>query len=82
MAWALRNPTAINLGPCESLSEALAPALALDARPDQRNHDSGKSCYNRILCCALNRAQQWNSAHHRRSADGKDTDSMAARQCV
>ncbi len=35
MAWALRNPTAINLGPCETLGETLAPALALDARPDQ-----------------------------------------------
>jgi penicillin-binding protein 1C len=35
MAWVLRNPTAINLGPCDGLGETLAPALALDARPDQ-----------------------------------------------
>jgi hypothetical protein len=37
MAWALRTPTAVNLGPCDGLSESLAPALALDARPDQPN---------------------------------------------
>jgi penicillin-binding protein 1C len=35
MAWALRNPTAVNLGACDGLAETLAPALALDARPDE-----------------------------------------------
>jgi hypothetical protein len=35
MVWTLRTPTAINLGPCDGLGEALTPALALDARPDQ-----------------------------------------------
>ena len=35
LAWVLRNPTAISLGPCDGLGETLAPALALDARPDQ-----------------------------------------------
>jgi penicillin-binding protein 1C len=35
VAWALRNPTAVNLGACDGLGEALAPALVLDARPDQ-----------------------------------------------
>jgi hypothetical protein len=32
MAWALRNATAINLGPCDALGKTLAPALARDAR--------------------------------------------------
>lgn len=35
MAWALRTPTAINLGPCDGLGAAMAPALALDARPGE-----------------------------------------------
>ncbi len=35
MAWALRNPTAIDLGFCDALGEALLPALALDVRPDE-----------------------------------------------
>lgn len=35
LAWTLRHPTAINLGPCDGLSATLAPALALDARPDE-----------------------------------------------
>jgi penicillin-binding protein 1C len=35
LAWTLRNPTPLNLGLCDGLSETLAPALALDARPDQ-----------------------------------------------
>lgn len=35
LAWALRTPTAINLGSCDGLAEALAPALALDARSDE-----------------------------------------------
>lgn len=35
MAWALRNPTTVNLGPCDRLAESMAPALALDARLDQ-----------------------------------------------
>jgi hypothetical protein len=35
MAWALRKPTAINLGPCDTLGQGMAAALALDARPDQ-----------------------------------------------
>jgi len=35
LAWTLRNPTPLNLGLCDGLGETLAPALALDARPDQ-----------------------------------------------
>ncbi|HSN76509.1 MAG TPA: transglycosylase domain-containing protein [Anaerolineae bacterium] len=35
MAWTLRSPTAINLGPCDTLGEGMAAALDLDARPDQ-----------------------------------------------
>ena len=35
MAWALRNPTAVDLGPCDALGETLLPALALDARPGE-----------------------------------------------
>ncbi len=35
IAWTLRHPTAINLGPCDGLGATLAPALALDARPGE-----------------------------------------------
>jgi penicillin-binding protein 1C len=35
MAWTLRHPTAINLGPCDALGETLAPAVVLDARPGE-----------------------------------------------
>ena len=35
LAWTLRHPTAVNLGPCDELGAAMAPALALDARPDE-----------------------------------------------
>ncbi|MBE2235906.1 MAG: transglycosylase domain-containing protein, partial [Anaerolinea sp.] len=35
LAWTLRHPTAVNLGRCDDLAATLAPALALDARPDE-----------------------------------------------
>ncbi len=35
LAWTLRHPTALDLGPCDQLAATLAPALALDARPDE-----------------------------------------------
>ncbi|MCO6450689.1 MAG: transglycosylase domain-containing protein [Caldilineales bacterium] len=35
LAWSLRNPTAVNLGPCDRLGEIASVALAFDAVPDE-----------------------------------------------
>ena len=35
LAWSLRQPTAVNLGPCDALGETAAVALAFDVIPDE-----------------------------------------------